>query len=227
MESAVKSYQRNFHLEATGTLDAATVKLMTTPRCGNPDVVNESAGSPEKVNKNRKLINSVSHYSFMPGNHRWQKSHLTYRFRSSVSVSGMDSVRSVCARAFQKWASVSHFTFQEVAAGAAADIEIGFHRGAHGDDDAFDGQLGTLAHAFAPSVGWLHFDAAEVWSTNPGPQQVDLESVAVHEIGHVLGLGHEPGIPDAIMYPEFSYGATKRDLHGDDIRGIRALYGLN
>ena len=57
--------------------------------------------------------------------------------------------------------------------------------------------------------------------------ELDLESVAVHEIGHLLGLHHEENVQEAIMYPYFEYGIIKRDLHEDDIRGIRALYGLN
>ncbi|PON59789.1 Peptidase M10A, stromelysin-type [Parasponia andersonii] len=224
LESAVKSYQQQYHLKVTGTLDPETVKEMTMPRCGVPDITNKTH---HHGHHNRKLIHAVSHYQFFRGNPRWRKSQLTYRFRSSVSVPGTANIRSICARAFQKWAQVSHFTFQEVHPNAAADIEIGFHSGDHGDGANFDGPGGTLAHAFAPTVGYFHFDAQEFWSENPGPDQVDLESVAVYEIGHLLGLGHDDTVPDAIMYSKFSYGTTKRNLHADDIRGIRALYGLN
>ncbi|KAK2967877.1 hypothetical protein RJ640_029871 [Escallonia rubra] len=171
-------------------------------------------------------LHTVSHYSFFSGRPKWSpmKTHLTYRFSSSVQVVGLEYLRSACSSAFKRWQDVSHFTFQEASEGAAAaDIVIGFHRGNHGDGEqnAFDGP--TLAHAFAPEKGWFHYDADEKWSLNPSRDQVDLESVAVHEIGHLLGLSHTPDIPGAIMYPEFSYGIVKRNLHPDDIEGIRVL----
>jgi hypothetical protein len=33
----------------------------------------------------------------------------------------------------------------------------------------------------------MHFDADEAWEN---PQKIDLYSVALHEAGHALGLGH-------------------------------------
>ncbi|KAF4401342.1 hypothetical protein G4B88_014183 [Cannabis sativa] len=220
LESAVKSYQQHHHLKVTGTLDPETVKEMTKPRCGLPDIVNNKNHDHHHHN-NRKL------YRFFQGNPRWRKSRLTYKFRSIANSASAESIRSICARAFEKWAQVSHFTFQEVGESSTADIVIGFHVGDHGDPYPFDGPRGVLAHAFPPSTGLLHFDGAENWSMNPGQNEVDLESVALHEIGHVLGLGHDDTVPDAIMYSTFSYGLTKRNLHPDDIQGVRALYGLS
>lgn len=43
LESAVKNYQRNFNLNATGELDESTVKQILKPRCGVPDIVNGSS----------------------------------------------------------------------------------------------------------------------------------------------------------------------------------------
>ncbi|KAK3010601.1 hypothetical protein RJ639_010777 [Escallonia herrerae] len=198
------------------------------PRCGVADIVNAGASS---VPTDRKLkhdhgLHTVSHYSFFSGRPKWSpmKANLTYRFSSSVQVVGLEDLRSACSSAFKRWQDVSHFTFQEASEGAAADIVIGFHRGNHGDgvQNAFDGP--TLAHAFAPKDGQFHYDADEKWSLNPSRDQVDLESVAVHEIGHLLGLNHTLDIPGAIMYPEFSYGIIKRNLYSDDIEGIRVLY---
>ncbi|KAF8403188.1 hypothetical protein HHK36_011285 [Tetracentron sinense] len=61
---------------------------------------------------------------------------------------------------------------------------IGFHRLNHGDNAPFDGPGGTLGHSYAPTNGRFHYDANERWSTNPSPGVMDLESVAVHKIGH-------------------------------------------
>ncbi|KAL5569514.1 hypothetical protein UlMin_026089 [Ulmus minor] len=200
LESAIKTYQQNYYLKVTGSLDSDTVKHMIMPRCGVPDYINGTSTSRHHHghHHNRKLIHSVSHYSFFEG-----------------------------PAAFKKWAQVSHFTFEEVPVSSLADIRIGFHSGDHGDGNPFDGPSGTLAHAFSPTNGRLHFDADEDWSSNPEENQFDFETVALHEIGHILGLGHEPSIPNAIMYPSVTRGLTKRNLHADDIQGIRALYGSN
>ncbi|XWS08069.1 hypothetical protein CRYUN_Cryun41cG0046600 [Craigia yunnanensis] len=221
LQSAIKAYQGNYQLNTTGSLDAETLKQMMKPRCGIADVIINS--------NNSKSIYRIgaSHYEFFLGNLKWplSKTHLTYNFRSSVEVPLAENTRSVCMRAFQRWANVSHFTFEEIAEDYVADIEIGFHSGEHGDGNPFDGPQGTLAHASPPTGGKLHFDADENWSTNPGPDEIDLESVAVHEIGHLLGLQHSL-LPNAVMYAYFDSGITKRKLQGDDVHGIRALYAL-
>ena len=49
-----------------------------------------------------------------------------------------------------------------------------------------------------------------------------LLSVAIHEIGHALGLG-ESYVRDAVMY--HSYRPLK-DLNSDDIYAIQQLYGV-
>jgi hypothetical protein len=72
------------------------------------------------------------------------------------------------------------------------DIRVGFYGGDHGDDSPFDGQL---AHAsYSSEDGDIHLDAAEDWSVDVGSAMghlaVDLETVATHEIGHIVGLGH-------------------------------------
>jgi matrixin len=57
------------------------------------------------------------------------------------------------------------------------------------------------------------------------PNAVDVESVALHEIGHILGLGHST-VPSAVMFAGLSLGATKRVLTTDDIQGVRLLYPI-
>ncbi|PPS03049.1 hypothetical protein GOBAR_AA17624 [Gossypium barbadense] len=106
-----------------------------------------------------------------------------------------------------------------------SDIVMGFHRGFHGDNYPFDGLGNVLAHAFAPQNGRLHYDADENWNTNNVIRlnQIDLETIAIHEIGHILGLGHSQD-PNTIMYAYYRPGTIKRNLGQDDIDGIRALY---
>jgi hypothetical protein len=114
-----------------------------------------------------------------------------------------------------------------------ADIEISWQVGNHGDGSPFDGVNGVLAHAFFPPpngsgtiAGDIHFDDDETWTMNerpiPSGQPIDLVTVAAHEIGHALGLGHS-NVNCAIMNP-FYFG-SHRYLAQDDIDGIRAIYG--
>ncbi|TYH94658.1 hypothetical protein ES332_A12G055200v1 [Gossypium tomentosum] len=112
------------------------------------------------------------------------------------------------------------------------DVKISFYSRNHRDREPFDGVLGILAHAFSPPSGRFHLDADENWIVSGDvmrsavPSAVDLKTVAVHEIGHLLGLGHS-SVEDAIMYPTITSRTRKVELANDDIEGIQWLYGSN
>lgn len=229
LKSAIETYQLNFNLNTTGQFDEATLNQIVLPRCGVADIVNGTSSMNSGKTTTTSHIHAVKHYTFFPNAPRWpaEKTDLTYAFLPGNSLS--DSVKAVFSRAFQKWAAVIPITFTETASYGSADIKIGFYSGDHGDGEPFDGVLGTLAHAFSPPTGRLHLDLAENWVVDgevTSSGAVDLESVAVHELGHVLGLGHSSE-REAIMYPTISTGTKKVDLVGDDVKGIQVLYGSN
>ncbi|KAI4328312.1 hypothetical protein L6164_020675 [Bauhinia variegata] len=236
-EEAVKKYQKNFNLNVTGELDENTLQQIMKPRCGVADIINGTttmnSGKENTTSaSNSTHFHTVSHYTFFEGKPRWPEGtqELTYGFLPDNQLT--DQVKSVFATAFDRWAEVTTLTFSEASSYYTADIRIGFYTGDHGDGEPFDGVLGTLAHAFSPTNGRFHLDGDEEWVVSGDVTQselssaVDLESVAVHEIGHLLGLGHSSDL-DAIMYPTISSRTRKVELNNDDISGIQELYGSN
>jgi hypothetical protein len=136
--------------------------------------------------------------------------------------------------AFAAWSAVANIQFSPVAdngavfnaAGAVGDIRIAGH--------VFDGGSGVLAHAYYPppngatAAGDLHFDSAENWQCSPGAGAIDIGVVAVHEIGHSIGLNHElrysgAGPRTASMNP--FYNPVIGVPLGDDINGAENIYG--
>lgn len=226
--SAIKTYQLNFNLKPTGILDSRTVSKMMMPRCGVPDIINGSSwmrsgrtkNHPHTVTRGSKHIHFVSHYAFFSGYPRWpvNKYNLTYAFLPWTPSAAMPPV----AKAFQSWSANSHFTFTKIQDYRYADLTISFQRRDHGDGAPFDGRYGILAHAMPPTYGIFHLDGDELWAAGVIPGYVNLESVARHEIGHLLGLMHS-SVPSAIMYPVIPDG-TFKGLHQDDIQGLRVLY---
>ncbi|VDD92276.1 unnamed protein product [Enterobius vermicularis] len=80
---------------------------------------------------------------------------------------------------------------------------------------------------------FLHFDDDELWTIKDTTQlrdYTDLHYVAIHEIGHVLGLDHSSD-QNSIMAPYYQDPLDKfgnyqdPKLGEDDIKKIQELYG--
>uniref|UniRef100_A0A0N5A1X3 ZnMc domain-containing protein n=1 Tax=Parastrongyloides trichosuri TaxID=131310 RepID=A0A0N5A1X3_PARTI len=111
------------------------------------------------------------------------------------------------------------------------NIDIIFAKFEHNDLEAFDGRNGIIAHSGKNSINesFIHFDASEKWATNSRVNdRIDLKLVALHEIGHILGLKHN-SFKNSIMNPYYIYYQSPNHnispvLHLQDINDIKKLY---
>lgn len=209
---AVRKFQRMARINETGLVDAETKKKMEMPRCGVPDEV----GMTSAVRRRRRYATQGS---------KWWKTSLTYRINNYTPDLSRETTASELRTAFKTWSDVSPLTFTEVTSKYdKVDIDILFGRGNHGDDAHFDGPSGVLAHAFFPQFGGdVHFDEDERW-TSKSYSGTNLLQVAIHELGHSLGLSHSD-VEASIMAPFYASYDPNIKLHSDDIAGIRYLYG--
>lgn len=162
----------------------------------------------------------------------WGRNNISFSFLNGTNDIANDDERNAVRQAFQLWADYANLNFTEVATNG--DIRVSWQVGNHGDGNPFDGLNGVLAHAFFPPpaggttafAGDVHFDDAETWTMLqrpvPSGQPIDLVTVAAHEIGHALGLGHSD-VACALM--NAFYNGSHRYLAQDDIDGIQSIYG--
>lgn len=203
-------------IEQTGVLDEATLRLMDSRRCGVHDILPESN---ERQRKKRYVIGSKG----------WAKRNITYRIVNWSPKLGKATTEREFRKAFEIWSDYSRLKFSPAPPYHHADIEILFARGPHGDGYPLDGQGGVLAHAFYPYEaghwgGDMHFDEDEEWRVRPAEDQgVDIFMVAVHELGHSLGLAHS-FVPTSVMFPYYRGPVPDFRLDYDDIHGLYQLY---
>jgi matrix metalloproteinase-21 len=133
--------------------------------------------------------------------------------------------RAVLELAFRMWSEVIPLKFNE--ANKLTDVVIAFAKQSHMNcDKPFDGHGGELAHSW--TGGDIHFDEDENYKRDdPTGTGINLLKVAVHEIGHVLGLLHSDR-GESIMYPIYVNPEMYDDfeLCRDDRKAVQDIYGV-
>lgn len=134
-------------------------------------------------------------------------------------------------RAFDTWEKVAGIDFVESADSSFIGIRLGW--------DAIDGANRVVGEAryqgvsdvnfnagaprYSITSAEIRFDTAERWSTGTSTpfNSVSFFSVALHEIGHAIGLDHSTDLA-TVMYP---LNQNQQVLGAGDILGITTIYG--
>jgi len=94
-------------------------------------------------------------------------------------------------------------------------FELGFDTLAVTMSESAGGHFAAVGMIFNEDVDWGLYDGP--WD----PNEPEFRRVALHELGHWLGLGHESGAA-SIMQP---FVSDLDSLQSDDVAGVRFLYG--
>ncbi len=197
---ALKTFQALTGLPPTGELDPITLREMRAARCRLLDV-------------------SLAVCRIAAGQRT-----LTYALGSSpkffsAKSDPFDEVR----RAMRSWEAVAgiaggSFNFKEVQKGGQPDVQIGWGGSVLAssvfDIVAWADLPGACAPRSAPPQQ-LALGPDQSWCIGSNAEALDVYSVALHELGHILGLQHPGAPPGSIMYWNFSAHPVFQDVAGD------------
>lgn len=180
---------------------------------------------------------------------RWSQSPVRW-FSSTAAAPGVTAAefQSALDAAFGTWEAVPTatiaFQYGGVTSAAPADDNDGLSVVGFESHPEMDRTLAATAFTIDLVNGAIvesdiFFNTSFDWSTSGAPDAFDLQSVATHEIGHFIGLGHS-GLGEteiiasgrrvvaagSVMFPiAFGRGITAdRALMPDDVAGVSSSY---
>lgn len=179
------------------------------------------------------LVLTAVAWGFQLWNRGWSRIPVPFLINSTGAPTGFSSAIQNGHLEWNYYATERNFRF--VYDGTTTKIIENFYYN-DGLNDVFWSPSGTgmedttlaMTMAFTNSQGNVDeynmiFNGIHAWSTTGAAGSYDLQSVALHEAGHALGLAHT-GVSGAVMLPSIGAGVVKRTPAPDDLAGYRELY---
>ncbi len=194
---AVSAYQARSALPVTGEIDEATRAMMNAPRCGVPD--------SSELDARDKFLQKFD----------WQTDRsLDYELsldpaQDDYGDLSLSQVEAAIDSAFTRWSLKTDVTFRRVTSNR--QVLMGFIDNTGGD---------SIGVATPTSI---FFRNGVDWQATGVGGGVHFESVAMHEIGHMLGLGHSSvveGNAKPVMYASIDADTVNQALRPDDLQAI-------
>ena len=161
----------------------------------------------------------------------WEKTNLYYYIGNFSNDLSSTQCQTAVQNAFNTWAQYSKFTFTQTYNLSQADIHLSWEVGNHSNYcPSFYEYPYPIAHSsygqldYVTPPCFVHFNDDYTFST--GGTYYDVESIALHEIGHCLGLGDEYVDTLCVMYYQITPGLSgiKRNLTIYDLTTLYNTY---